>query len=87
MNSCHFGNTIIRKHENHHPHPQLFHLPRKLLPLHRGERGRLQQPGPYQFAQTASDTAAEFSAYVVKLVQKIDLLEEGAEFALTVEEV
>lgn len=34
-----------------------------------------------------SDTAAEFSAYVVKLVQKIDLLEEGAEFALTVEEV
>ena len=34
-----------------------------------------------------SDIAAEFSAYVVKLVQKIDLLEEGAEFALTVEEV
>jgi hypothetical protein len=34
-----------------------------------------------------SDTAAEFSAYVVKLVQKIDLLDEGSEFALTVEEV
>ena len=32
-------------------------------------------------------TAAEFSAYVVKLVQKIDLLDEGSEFALTVEEV
>lgn len=34
-----------------------------------------------------SDTPAEFSAYVVKLVQKIDLLDEGSEFALTVEEV
>lgn len=34
-----------------------------------------------------ADTPAEFSAYVVKLVQKIDLLDEGSEFALTVEEV
>ena len=36
-------------------------------------------------AQEPSDTAAEFSAYPVKLVQKIDLLEEESEFALTVE--